>query len=69
MEEDNNVRTALKNTSIMCKISITYSNWSRHLQSKKHKRNDPNETIKPRFHKKTTLRIKNNIPTLKKREQ
>jgi flagellar motility protein MotE (MotC chaperone) len=39
-----------------CRMIVTYKNWARHLRSKKHLKNDPDQTIKPK-------KITSNKPT------
>ncbi|VVC33624.1 Ribonuclease H-like domain [Cinara cedri] len=63
MEANNNKMEAplRKKVCNMCNTTTTYKNWSRHLRTIKHQKNDPDSTIEPRFHEKTKEKIRNRV--------
>ncbi len=58
-----NKKTYPNKTCNKCNLTVTYKNWSRHLKSIRHEKNDTDQTIKTRFNKPHTRKTrKERIP-------
>ena len=63
MEINKGTKTYLSKHCNKCSKTISYKNWSRHLKTVKHQKNDVENTIPTKFHKqqRKTLKLKKQI--------